>query len=563
MHYDYPFRKGGVRQKLIHLSKVQIIKGENSMYKRMKSIAAFTAVLMTSVAMSASAEAPRDGGTINFVAPYGSSFGTLDIHATPATQDEFPAKAMHRTLYRWDGVANTPVLDLATEVTKSDDGLTYTYKLREDAYFHNDKQMTADDIIDSYQRIMTPAKGYTGARFVSNIKGASEYSDGKATEISGLKKVDDFTVEITLTAPIDPSFPLMQASTAIYPVGEGDKDSFKSHPIGLGPYKFSEYIPGSRLTVEKWDKFYEEGKPHADKINIMIMGEASARDVAFRNKEVDVSVLGPAQYVAYQNDPELAKNLLEVAEVYTRLVGFNMDNEKFQDKRVRQAINYAIDSDLIIKRLAKDKAYRAVSWLPLSSPAFDKDKEPYPYDPEKAKALLAEAGLADGFEFELTATQNESWGLTIVEAIIPMLDKVGIKVKAKPVEAAVLSEVVPAGDFESFMWSLESGPDPLTAMQCFYSKTPQSACNYYNFSNADYDKLYEAAKVAETEEEKMDLLRQANNLLQEEAPVWFFNYNKAVMAYQPWLHGLQPNSAELAIQAYEDLWLDDTVPSGR
>ncbi|MDA4629761.1 ABC transporter substrate-binding protein, partial [Escherichia coli] len=149
--------------------------------------------------------------------------------------------------------------------------------------------------------------------------------------------------------------------------------------------------------------------------------EASARDVAFRNKEVDVSVLGPAQYVAYKNDPELSKNILEVAEVYTRLVGFNVDFKPFQDKRVRQAINYAIDSDLIIKRLGKDKAYRAVSWLPLSSPAFDKAAKPYPYDPEKAKALLKEAGYPDGFEFELTATQNESWGLTIVEAIIPML----------------------------------------------------------------------------------------------------------------------------------------------
>src|SRR5699024_10602557 len=127
--------------------------------------------------------------------------------------------------------------------------------------------------------------------------------------------------------------------------------------------------------------------------------------------------------------------------------------------------------------------------------------------------------------------------------------------------SAVLSEVIPAGDFQAFMWSLQSGPDPLTAMQCFHSETPQSACNYYNFKNVEYDKLFDAAKLAKTEEEKNDLLKQANNLLQEEAPVWFFNYNKAVMAYQPWLHGLQPNSMELAIQAYEKLWVDDSVPS--
>lgn len=533
------------------------------MYKRFVLQSTLAAVLLAGVAMSASAEEPRKGGTINFVAPYGSSFGTLDNQASPATQDEFVTKAIHRRLYAWDGNANKPVLDLATDVSASADRLTYTFKLRQDAFFHNDKKMTADDIIDSYKRIMTPGKAYTGARYIGAIKGASDYSDGKAKDIAGLKKIDDFTLEITFNEPVNPAFQLMQPSTVIYPSGEADKDSFKSHPIGLGPYKFAEYIPGSRLTVEKWDKFYGADKPHADKINIMIMGEASARDVAFRNKEVDVSVLGPAQYVAYKNDPELSKNILEVAEVYTRLVGFNVDFKPFQDKRVRQAINYAIDSDLIIKRLGKDKAYRAVSWLPLSSPAFDKAAKPYPYDPEKAKALLKEAGYPDGFEFELTATQNESWGLTIVEAIIPMLDKVGIKVKAKPVEAAVLSEVVPAGDFQSFMWSLESGPDPMTAMQCFYSKTSQSACNYYKFNNKDFDKLYEAALSAPTEEQKNDLLRQANNLLQDEAPGWFFNYNKAVMAYQPWLHGLQPNSAELAIQSYEQLWVGDGAPSGR
>ncbi len=127
----------------------------------------------------------------------------------------------------------------------------------------------------------------------------------------------------------------------------------------------------------------------------------------------------------------------------------------------------------------------------------------------------------------------------------------------------MLADVVPAGNFQAYMWSLESGPDALTAMQCFYSTTPQSACNYQKFANAEFDKIVDEAKLAKTEEEKNELLKKANNLLQEEAPVWFFNYNKAVMAHQPWLHGLQPNSAELAVQSYEKLWVDDTVPSGR
>ena len=125
----------------------------------------------------------------------------------------------------------------------------------------------------------------------------------------------------------------------------------------------------------------------------------------------------------------------------------------FTDKRVRQAINYAIDTDLIINKLVKGKAYRATSWLPLTSPAYDKAMKPYAYDPAKAKQLLADAGYPQGFEFEWTTSQNESWGLPIVSAVIPMLDKVGIKAKVKQVEAAVLSEVVRSGDYQAFIYS--------------------------------------------------------------------------------------------------------------
>ena len=291
------------------------------------------------------------------------------------------------------------------------------------------------------------------------------------------------------------------------------------------------------------------------------MAEAAARDVAFRNKEIDTSILGPAQYVAYRADPELSKGILEVAEMFTRALTLNHAYKPFQDKRVRQAINYAIDTDLIIKRLVKDKAYRAVSWLPLSSPAFDKTVKPYAFDPDKAKKLLVEAGYPDGFEFELTTSQNESWGLPIVEAILPYLAKVGIKVKPKLVEVTLLSDILTKGDYQAIISSTLTGPDSLATLRCFYSKTPRTACNYVTFNNPNFDKLLDDAAQSSDPAKLNDLLRQANNLLYDEAPVWFFNYNKAVMAYQPWLHGLQANPTEITHQYYEDVWVDATSPA--
>ena len=270
---------------------------------------------------------------------------------------------------------------------------------------------------------------------------------------------------MTITDIVDPGFYFFDGTTAILPKEEVEKGNFANNPVGLGPFKFKEHIPGSRVVLERFDKFFKPGKPYADRLVVVLMSEAAARDVAFRNKEIDTSILGPAQYVAYRADPALSKGILEVAEMFTRSMRMNPSFKPFSDKRVRQAINYAIDTDLIVKRLVKDKAYRATSWLPLSSPSFDKAVKPYAYDPDKAKKLLAEAGYPDGFEFEWTTSQNESWGLPIVEAVIPMLAKVGIKAKPKLVEVTVQTDIIIKGDFQAVISSSLTGPELAGAAQ--------------------------------------------------------------------------------------------------
>jgi len=520
---------------------------------------AFSFVLL--LAGLADAQTPRKGGTIRMTAPYGTNISNLDMHATPRAQDDIYGKVVHRTLYNYDSVKGEPVLELAKSVTVSNNGFTYTFKLRDDAFFHNGKKMTADDVIYSFNRMMDGKRAFAAARYVRMIKGAVEVEKGQATSIEGLKKIDDFTLEMTLTERVNPGFYFYNGQTAIYPAGEADKEAFLQKPIGLGPYKFVEHVPGSRLVAERWEKFYKPGMPYADRVVISIMGEAPARDVAFRNKEIDMSVLGPAQYVAYREDPNLSKGILEVAEVFTRHMGMNPEFKPFSDKRVRQAINHAIDTDLIIKRLVKDKAYRATAWLPLTSPGYDKARKPYAFDPEKAKKLLAEAGYKDGFEFEWTTSQNESWGLPIVEAVIPMLAKVGIKVKVKQVEVSVLIDQIRKGEPQAWILSAQTGPDPLYALKCFHSATPMTACNYFRFKNPEFDKLLDQAAQTDDNEPRIALLQKADSILYDEAPIWFFNYNKAVMAYQPWIHGLQANATELTHQYPEYIWVDESSPA--
>ena len=218
-------------------------------------------------ATGAEAQTPRKGGTIRMTAPYGSSFTSMDIHTTQRAQDEIYAKGLHRSLYIWNSAEGKPVPELAKEAVVSGGGLVHTFKLRDDAYFHHGRKMTADDVIWTYNRIMDGTKAYPGARYVRVIEGAAEVEKGQAKEISGLKKIDDFTLEMKLTEKVDPGFYFFTALTSIYPADEAAKESFIQKPIGLGPFKFVEHVPGSRIVLERWDKFYKPGKPYADKID--------------------------------------------------------------------------------------------------------------------------------------------------------------------------------------------------------------------------------------------------------------------------------------------------------
>jgi peptide/nickel transport system substrate-binding protein len=527
----------------------------------LSGIAIATAGLLAALAPAAEAQTPRRGGVVRMTAPYASSFGNLDPHRSGRSQDGQVHMTIHRTLYIWDSAKGAPALELATAATASAGGTVWTFKLRDDAFFHNGRKMNADDVVWSFTRLMSAGEGFVGARWIRLVQGAVAVERGEAKEISGIKKLGEHEVEITFTQKVEPGFLFYNMTTSILPREEVEKPSWATAPVGLGPFKFKEHIPGSRLVAERFDRFYKPGLPYLDRVEFPIMAEASARDIAFRNKEVDTSILGPVQYVAYGRDPVLSKNILEVAEVFTRSMVMNHEVKPFDDKRVRQAINHAINTQIIVERLARNKAYRATSWLPITVPGYDNDMKPYEFNPAKARALLAEAGLPNGFEFEWTTSQNESWGLPIVEAVIPMLAQVGIRVKTKVVEVAVLTDIALKGEFQAYIGSSQTGPDPLQTLRCYHSSTPRTSCNVTQYKNTDYDKMLDEAGTTDDPARKLELLKRANAHLFDAAPVWFFNYNKATLAFQPWVHGLQANPTELVHQYPEFIWVDASSPA--
>ncbi|UCF94059.1 MAG: ABC transporter substrate-binding protein, partial [Desulfobacterales bacterium] len=315
-------------------------------------------------------QAVRSGGTLNYMAPYGGDIGTLDPHISTRIQDFLVIKNIHRGLYKWDANTSKPGLDLAEKVDISPDGLVWTFTLKKNIKFHNGRNLTVDDVIWSYERIMNPATASPSARYIRNFKGAKAVEDGKADHVAGLRKIDDYALEITLENPIDISYPLYEPGTSIVPREEVEKkgSAFGSEPVGCGPFQFVKWVKGSEIVLKKFPDFYDAGKPYLDKLVIKIMEEGAARDIAFKAKELDMTIVGAAQYPEYKADPVISKNMIEVAEMWTRLIVFNLDYEPFQKRQVRQAINYAIDAELIINKLLKGKAFPCQSYLP---PAFE------------------------------------------------------------------------------------------------------------------------------------------------------------------------------------------------
>jgi len=526
---------------------------------RLKTLLVAAAIAIAAPMGAGWAQEPMSGGTLHLAAPYGAALKSLDPHVTYNSQDLVVSKAFHRALYTWDSAKNAPALDLAELVSTSEDGKTYTYRLFDNIYFHNGRKLTSDDVIWSYTRIMDPTKGYPGSVQVSTLAGAKEYADGKAKEISGLKKIDDRTFSMTFNEFVDPGMLFFEAITAILPREEVESGNFLTHPVGLGPFSFVEHVEGSRISGKKFDKYYKQGKPYADAVDFTISGDYSALDMAFRAGELDATVLSENAYVLYKADPELSKGLVEVSELFTRHMGFNTEKPPFNDVRVRQAINYAVDRDLIIKKLLKDKAYKATGWLPATSPAFDKDRQPYAYDPAKAKALLAEAGYPDGFEFTATVTDGTS-SLGVLEAMMPYLKEVGITANAKVVDSNTLVDEMDQGLAAAWFRSAGTGPDPLNALRCFDSRVSRPACNRSAFKDPAYDAILDEAAAEKDQAKRIELLKKADGYIFEQAPVWFNNYNKAVVATQPWIHGVDANVTEAAIIEVDSLWLDENAP---
>jgi ABC-type transport system substrate-binding protein len=407
----------------------------------------------------------KPGGGI--VITYKDDVATLD----PAIGYDWQNWSMIKSLFDglMDYVPGTTELrpGLAESYEVSEDGTVFTFTLRPGVKFHNGREMTAEDVKYSLDRVTNPETQSPGAGFFASIKGYDAMSDGSATTLEGVEVVDPSTVRITLSRPDATFLHVMALNFAsIVPKEAVDEwgTDFGKHPVGTGAFKLAEWTIGQRLVFEKNADYWRDGVPYLDTVTFEVGQEPIVALLRLQNGEVDVPGDGipPAKFVEVMSDPEQAARVVEGGQLHTGYITLNVNTPPLDKLEVRKAINMAINKDRIVQ-IINGRAVPATQPLPPSMPGYTEGYAGYSYDPEGAKALLAEAGVADGFETELYV-MNTDPNPRIAQAIQQDLSAIGIKAAIQSLAQANVIEAGGAGT-APMIWSggmarIADFPDP-------------------------------------------------------------------------------------------------------
>ena len=503
--------------------------------------AASALVLAAALTQGGSVLAQEGGFGGQMVVTYKDDISTFD----PAIGYDWQNWSMIKSLF--DGLMDYKpgttelIPDLAESYTISEDGLVYTFKLRPGVKFHNGRELTATDVKYSIERSVNPETQSPGQGFFWQIKGFDEMASGGAQELSGITTPDDGTVVIELSQP-DATFLQIVAINFAFAVPREEVEKygldFGRNPVGTGAYKMTEWALGQRVVFERNADYFRDDAPHLDKIIFEVGQDPSVALLRLKRGEVDVLGDGipPANFLQEKNDPANKGLIVEGELLHTGYITLNTTEAPFDNKLVRQAVNMAINKEKVV-RIVNGRGVVANQPLPPAMPAYDTAFEGYPYDPAKAKELLAEAGYADGFETELYA-MNTDPNPRIAQSFQQDLAAIGIKAEIKALAQATVIDAGGQGA-APMLWSggmawIADYPDPSN----FYG--PILGCggavpggwNWAKYCNEEIDAL--AAKAdgmagADQADARIKMWSEIYNKIMDDAP-WVPVFNEVRFA---------------------------------
>lgn len=506
-------------------------------------------------AVAADSPAPRHGGTLHEWMTEDPP--TLDVQLDTRFVVYNRARDLFNTLLRYskDGYRLEPEL-LASMPAVSGDGMTYTFTLRSDVRFHDNTPLKASDVKFTFERLLAPATRSPNTWILEPVVGAKEMLDGKAQHLAGFEVIDDLRFRIRLAYPYAPFLSqLAMPPMSIYPERATREagDRWGMRPIGTGPFRFKEWRRGERLVFERNPDYFEKPLPYVDAIEFRIVPDSSTGILEFEAGNFDLTSIPDADFERLTNDPRWKPYVVRLSSLNTYFYLFNVGVEPLDDVRVRKAIAMAIDRQALVDDLLSGRARIARSFVSPGIPG-QRDLDLYPYDPQEARRLLAEAGYPNGFAMETWQTSDESW-LRRNEAIQAMLRQVGIDVKIVQVDSASYRQARGEGNIpvsQSNWWA--DFPDPDNYLYVFFHSS-QSRTYSSNYANPDVDALLERARSSTDPEERAQLYQEAEKIIVVDdvavVPLWHL---EGFALTQPWVHGyfLHPSGVENALK---HVWL--------
>lgn len=410
---------------------------------------------------------------------------------------------------------------LASEYTAAEDGLTYTFTLEEGVTFHDGTDFNAEAVVANFDRWAAGDADqfpYYGSMF-------GGFGDEEGHVIESVEATGDYEVTIKLKRPMAPFL----KNLAMSPFGiasptaiEEQGDAFGDNPVGTGPFKFVEWNRNDTVRIEKFEDYWVEGEPKLDEVVFRAIPDNSGRLNALLAGEIDLADgINPSDAETIESNDDL--QLYERPSMNVGYLGLTTTREPFDDPKVRQAMNHAIDRQAIVDAFFEGRGEVAKNPMPPVISGYNDAIEGYDYDPEKAKALLEEAGLGDGFEMELWAMPVPRPympdGQKVAEAIQSDLAEVGITAEIVSYEWATYLEKAANGEADAFLlgWTGDNG-DADNFLYVLLDQDNIGSNNYTYYENQELHDILIEAQTEVDEEVRNELYAQAQEIIHEDAP---------------------------------------------
>lgn len=410
-------------------------------------------------------------------------------------------------LLAWDADLN--IIPALAESYEAVDDTTYVFNLRQGVLFHNGKELTAEDVVYSFEMAINPPPPGIPNSFLGNIAGA--------------EAIDDYTVQVNMTE-LDPTLPGVLAwtrYTPVVPAGLEEEINTLTDGIGTGPFRVVEYVQDDRIVYEAFPDHFREGIPCLERVTLVVLSDEQARVSNIRSGEIDGAIFTADVIRTLENDEnlEIQSGLFSAP----RVIQFSMvEDVPWRDKRVRQAINKVVDRQLIIDNVYAGQAELTgaippgYGQYPLSD---ERLSELYAVDVEGARALMEEAGYADGFSVELQSIAQPREHTQIAEIVREQCAQINIEVNVVPLEIGQFAENIGDGSYQWASTGRGMRGDPAHFVIDFRSGTALHEVWFGDgWASEELDALYDQALAELDQEARIPLYQEIQELIADEVP---------------------------------------------